>query len=45
MFSYKKKYFLIIKSIHDINLNKIKANNKFYLIYRNTEKKKYLVSY
>ena len=39
MFSYKKKYFLIIKSIHDINLNKMRANNKFYLFYRNAEKK------
>ena len=35
MFAYKKKYFLIIKNIKDINLNKIKKINKFVIIYRN----------
>ena len=35
MFAYKKKYFLIIQNIKDINLNKIKKNNKFVIILRN----------
>jgi thiamine monophosphate synthase len=34
MFAYKKKYFLIIESIKDINLKKIKKYNKFIIIYR-----------
>lgn len=34
MFVVKNKYFLIIKSIKDINLNVIKRHNKFYIIYR-----------
>ena len=42
MFSYKKKYFLIIQSIYDINLNNIKANNKFFIIYRNHKTKEKL---
>ena len=35
MFAYKKKYFLIIQNIKDINLNNIKKNNKFVIIFRN----------
>ena len=35
MFAYKKKYFLIIQNIKDINLNKIKKIDKFILILRN----------
>ena len=35
MFAYKKKYFLIIQNIKDINLNNIKKNNKFVIILRN----------
>ena len=35
MFSYKKKYFLIIESIKDINLRNIKKYDKFLIIYRN----------
>ena len=35
MFAKKKKYFLIIKSIKDINLKKIKKRKKFLIIYRN----------
>ena len=38
MFSFKKKYFLIIKSIKDLNLKDIKIYNKFIIIYRNTGK-------
>jgi thiamine-phosphate pyrophosphorylase len=37
MFAHKKKYFLIIKSIRDINLRKIKKYNKFIIIYRNKD--------
>ena len=39
MFAYKKKYFLIIETIKNINLRKIKKNNKFIIIYRNKNKK------
>ena len=35
MFVLKKKYFLIIESIKDIDLKKIKKRNKFVIIYRN----------
>ena len=35
MFALKKKYFLIIESIKDINLKNIKKRNKFVVIYRN----------
>jgi len=35
MFIHKKKYYLIIESIKDINLNNIKKRNKFTIIYRN----------
>ena len=35
MFAFKKKYFLIIQNIEDINLNNIKKNNKFVIILRN----------
>ena len=35
MFAYKKNYYLIIQNIKDINLNKIKKNNKFVIILRN----------
>ena len=37
MFAFKKKYFLIIESIKDINLRNIKKYNKFIIIYRNKE--------
>ena len=37
MFAFKKNYFLIIESIKDINLRKIKIYNKFFIIYRNKE--------
>ncbi len=39
MFSFKKKYFLIIQSIKDIDLSIIKKHNKFVIIYRNLKKK------
>ncbi len=35
MFALKKKYYLIIESIKDINLKNIKKRNKFVVIYRN----------
>ena len=35
MFVLKKKYFFIIGSIKDIDLNNIKKYNKFSIIYRN----------
>ncbi len=38
MFIMKKKYFLIIESIKDIDLKNIKIRNKFYIIYRNKKK-------
>ena len=34
MFSFKKKYFLIIESIKEIDLRNIKIHNKFNIIYR-----------
>jgi len=34
MFTFKKKYFLIIESIKDIDLSNIKVINKFIIIYR-----------
>ena len=37
MFTFKKKYFLIIQNIKDINLKNIKKHNKFIIIYRNKE--------
>ena len=38
----KKKYFLIIESIKDIDLKNIKIRNKFFIIYRNLKKKEKL---
>ena len=38
MFSCKKKYFLIIENIKDIDLSNIKISKKFIIIYRNQEK-------
>ena len=35
MFTLKKKYYLIIENIKDINLKNIKKRNKFVVIYRN----------
>tara|TARA_B100001057_G_scaffold152792_1_gene152872 strand:+ start:1883 stop:2455 length:573 start_codon:yes stop_codon:yes gene_type:complete len=35
MFIVKNKYFLIIQSIKDLDLKKIKKRNKFSIIYRN----------
>ena len=37
MFILKKKYYLIIESIKDINLKNIKKRNKFVIIYRNNK--------
>jgi len=38
MFAFKKKYFLIIENIKDIELKNIKIFNKFSIIYRNFSK-------
>jgi len=38
MFAYKKKYFLIIENIKDLELSNIKLTNKFIIIYRNQNK-------
>ena len=38
MFVYKKKYFLIIENIKDIDLKSIKIFEKFIIIYRNQSK-------
>ena len=38
MLTFKKKYFLIIKSIKDVDLSNIKKHNKFNIIYRNNNK-------
>ena len=38
MFVFKKKYFLIIESIKDLDLRNIKIHNKFNVIYRNFKK-------
>ena len=38
MFAFKKKYFLIIESIKDIDLRNIKKRNKFIIIYRTFRK-------
>ena len=38
MFAYKKKYFLIIENIKDIDLSNIKLTKKFIIIYRNKNK-------
>ena len=35
MFSFKKRYYLIVRNIKDIDLKKIKKRNKFTIIYRN----------
>ena len=43
MFAFKKKYFLIIETIKDIDLRKIKKHNKFIIIYRNQGKKENIV--
>ena len=48
MFVLKKKYYLIIESIKNINLKNIKKRNKFIIIYRgknNSEKKKDLFEF
>ena len=37
MFAFKKKYFLLIESIKDINLRNLKKYNKFLIIYRNAK--------
>ena len=37
MFILKKKYYLIIESIKDIDLKNIKKRNKFVIIYRNNK--------
>jgi len=38
MFVFKKKYFLIIESIKDIDFRNIKIRGKFIVIYRNLKK-------
>jgi len=38
MFTFKDKYFLIIESIKDLDINRIKLINKYIIIYRNTNK-------
>ena len=38
MFVIKKKYFLIIENIKDIDLKNIKIRDKFFIIYRNNKK-------
>tara|TARA_Y200000002_G_C22639003_1_gene646063 strand:- start:388 stop:957 length:570 start_codon:yes stop_codon:yes gene_type:complete len=38
MFAFKNKYYLIIDSTKDINLNNFIRNNKFVIIYRNSKK-------
>ena len=48
MFALKKKYFLIIESIKDIDLKNIKIRNKFSIIYRcrnNTENRQDLLKF
>ena len=42
MFAYKKKYFLIIESIKDIDFKNLKKRNKFLIIYRNHKTKENL---
>ena len=42
MFTFKKKYFLIINNTKDINLNKIRLNHKFFIVYRNNQKQEEL---
>ena len=37
MFILKNKYFLIIESIKDFDLENIKIRNKFFIIYRNNK--------
>ena len=39
MFAFKKNYFLLIESIKDLNLKKIKKRSKFIIIYRNNSKR------
>ncbi len=39
MFAFKKKYFLIIESIKDLELKNIKKNKKLIIIYRRNNKK------
>ena len=38
MFALKKKYYLIIENITDLNLRNIKLKDKFIIIYRNNSK-------
>ena len=38
MFVYKKKYFLLIENIRDLDLSNIKLSDKFVIIYRNQKK-------
>ena len=38
MFILKKKYFIIIENIKDIDLKNIKKRNKFFIIFRNNKK-------
>ena len=39
MFALKKKYFIIIENIKDIELSNIKKLDKFVIIYRNNKSK------
>ena len=38
MFIVKNKYFLLVESIKDFDLENIKIRNKFFIIYRNNKK-------
>ena len=41
MFIQKKRYFVIIESIKEINLKKIKNFNKLSIIYRNQKNEQF----
>ena len=41
MFIFKKKYFLIIESIKEFNVENIRRLNKFNIIYRTKKERKH----
>ena len=48
MFSFKNRYYLIIESTKDVNLENIKKRNKFIIVYRNSknsENKDHLIKF
>ena len=48
MFSFKNRYYLIIESTKDVNLENIKKRNKFIIVYRNSknsENKEHLIKF